>query len=106
MSDDDADLIDQHVGRMIRLLRKKQRLSQTVLAEALGVSFQQIQKYERGANRISASKLYQTAALLGVPVAALYDGLPTLADANLALDVDQAARRRLLAALSEEGAAC
>ncbi len=55
-------------------------LSQERLGEALGVTFQQIQKYERGANRISASKLYEVSRLLGVPVSHFMDGLSETQD--------------------------
>ncbi|MEW5687493.1 MAG: helix-turn-helix transcriptional regulator [Pseudomonadota bacterium] len=67
--------IDEHVGRRVRLRRKQRGLSQGSLAEALGLTFQQIQKYERGSNRISASKLYGIATVLGVPVGFFYEGL-------------------------------
>jgi len=50
--------IDQHIGRYLRQLRKDASMTQTDLADSLGVTFQQIQKYERGTNRISASRLY------------------------------------------------
>lgn len=67
--------IDAHVGRRVRSRRKTMGVSQSQLAEGLGLTFQQIQKYENGANRISASKLYQTAKLLKVPVGFFYEGL-------------------------------
>jgi transcriptional regulator with XRE-family HTH domain len=102
MSEDQDQLIDQHVGRMIRLLRRERGLSQTALAGALNLTFQQVQKYERGFNRVSASKLYQTAAVMGVPVAALFEGLPAPGDGGCA--VEAAMRRRLLIARSSEGA--
>lgn len=51
-------------------------MSQTQLADSIGLTFQQVQKYERGFNRISASKLVEIARSLGVPVATLFDGLP------------------------------
>ncbi len=60
--------IDRHVGRRLRERRTELGLSQIELAAAVGVTFQQIQKYERGANRIVASRLYQLAKALGVPV--------------------------------------
>ena len=66
-----ADPIDVAVGARIRLLRKVRGLSQQVLAEAAGVTFQQIQKYESGANRVSASMLTRIAKTLVVPVAEL-----------------------------------
>ena len=67
---------DVHVGARIRLRRKQLGLSQTDLAERLGLTFQQIQKYERGANRVSASTLYETAEILRVNVSYFFDGLP------------------------------
>ncbi|MGE0717656.1 MAG: helix-turn-helix domain-containing protein [Alphaproteobacteria bacterium] len=67
--------IDVHVGRQVRLYRTVAGLSQTQLAEAIGLTFQQVQKYERGGNRISASKLVQIAQVLGTPVTAFFEGL-------------------------------
>ena len=67
--------VDVHVGTRVRLRRKQLGVSQERLAEALGLTFQQVQKYERGANRISASKLWDTAGFLSVPIAFFFDGL-------------------------------
>jgi transcriptional regulator with XRE-family HTH domain len=67
--------VDLHVGARIRLRRRMQGVSQERLADALGLTFQQVQKYERGANRVSASKLYEIAAALRAPVAYFFDGL-------------------------------
>ena len=67
--------VDQHVGRLIRLRRKALGISQQRLAEAVGLTFQQVQKYERAANRISASKHYNIAAVLEAPVESFYAGL-------------------------------
>jgi transcriptional regulator with XRE-family HTH domain len=67
--------VDLHVGARIRLRRRMQGVSQEKLADALGLTFQQVQKYERGANRVSASKLYEIAAALKAPVAYFFDGL-------------------------------
>ncbi len=67
-----ADPVDVAVGARIRLLRKVRGLSQQSLAEAAGVTFQQIQKYERGANRVSASMLTRIARTLTVPVAEMF----------------------------------
>lgn len=66
--------IDTHVGVRVRMRRKLLGLSQSDLGEALGLTFQQIQKYERGTNRISASKLYETASALKVPVGFFFEG--------------------------------
>lgn len=67
---------DLHVGVRLRLRRKELALTQAGMAHALGVTFQQVQKYERGANRVSASKLFDAAQVLGVPIGYFFDGLP------------------------------
>jgi transcriptional regulator with XRE-family HTH domain len=67
--------IDQHVGERIRLLRTERGLTQEQLAAALEVSYQQVQKYETGANRISAGRIYEIARKLGVDVGFFFDGL-------------------------------
>jgi len=67
--------IDVHVGLQVRLRRKELKISQERLAETLGLTFQQVQKYERGANRISASKLYEIARSLRVSIAWFFEGL-------------------------------
>lgn len=74
-SDQEAHVVDIYVGSRIRIRRKSLGISQVQLADGLGITFQQIQKYERGANRISASKLYDAAKFLKVPVAYFFDGL-------------------------------
>lgn len=67
--------VDLHVGARIRMRRKVLGVSQEKLAEELGLTFQQVQKYERGANRVSASKLYEIARALSAPVAYFFEGL-------------------------------
>ncbi|HRH19086.1 MAG TPA: helix-turn-helix transcriptional regulator [Brevundimonas sp.] len=67
--------IDIHVGSRVRMRRKLMGVSQEKLAEALGLTFQQVQKYERGVNRVSASKLFETSNFLGVDVSYFFDGL-------------------------------
>ncbi len=67
--------VDLHVGGRVRMRRKMLDMSQDQLADAIGLTFQQVQKYERGANRISASKLYEIARTLQVPVSFFFDGL-------------------------------
>ena len=67
--------VDRHVGLRIRMRRKEIGVSQERLAEALGITFQQVQKYERGANRVSASKLWEIAHALRTPVSYFYEGL-------------------------------
>lgn len=68
------DPIDAEVGARIRFQRRAIGLSQGKLAEALGVTFQQVQKYEKGKNRVGASRLQNLANVLGVPVAYFFDG--------------------------------
>jgi transcriptional regulator with XRE-family HTH domain len=74
--------VDLHVGARIRMRRRLQGVSQEKLAEALGLTFQQVQKYERGANRVSASKLYEIASTLNAPVAYFFEGLADPATAT------------------------
>ena len=69
--------IDRHVGSRVRMRRMLAGVSQEKLGEALGLTFQQVQKYEKGTNRISASRLQQIAKMLGVPVAFFFEGAPT-----------------------------
>jgi transcriptional regulator with XRE-family HTH domain len=66
------DPVDRHVGQMIRARRKMAGVSQEGLAKAAGVTFQQVQKYERGDNRVSASRLAKIAGFLNAPVAAFF----------------------------------
>ena len=66
---------DVFVGARVRNRRKEMGLSQTALGQALGLTFQQIQKYERGFNRISASKLFEASRVLEVPVSYFFNGL-------------------------------
>lgn len=68
--------IDIHVGQRLRLRRTLLGLSQETLGEAVGITFQQLQKYERGANRISASRLFNLSQVLGVPVTFFFEDLP------------------------------
>lgn len=79
--------IDAAVGRVVRTRRIELGLSQTGLAQACGITFQQIQKYENGANRISCSRLWQFAAVLDLPVARFFEGL-----GKPAIDQKRAAR--------------
>ena len=67
--------VDLYVGGRIRMRRRSLGVSQEKLAEDLGLTFQQVQKYERGANRVSASKLYEIARSLSTPVSFFFDGL-------------------------------
>jgi transcriptional regulator with XRE-family HTH domain len=74
--------IDVHVGRRVRLRRKELGISQERLAVGLDLTFQQVQKYERGSNRVSASKLYEIARIMKVPVAFFFEGLDDPASPN------------------------
>jgi transcriptional regulator with XRE-family HTH domain len=77
--------VDRQVGLRIRMRRKELRISQEKLAEALGLTFQQVQKYERATNRVSASKLFEIARALNTNVSYFYDGLVD-PEAAIALD--------------------
>src|SRR5262249_47451360 len=76
MSKRNPNPIDVHVGNRVRMQRMLVGMSQEKLGEHLGLTFQQVQKYEKGSNRVSASKLYQMAQVLGVPVQFFYEDLP------------------------------
>lgn len=71
-----ADDIDAYVGSRVRLRRMTLNVSQEQLGDELGLTFQQIQKYEKGQNRIGAGRLYRIAQILSVPVSFFYEGLP------------------------------
>ena len=70
-----ADAVDTHVGQRIRDKRNERGMSQTEVANALGVTFQQVQKYERGTNRVGASRLFDLSRILSVPVQYFFEGL-------------------------------
>jgi len=74
------DPVDIHVGRRIKIRRSMLKMSQEQLASLIGVTFQQIQKYESGANRVSASRLYDIACALNQPVAFFFEGIETSGD--------------------------
>src|SRR5579872_2802569 len=67
--------IDVHVGSRVRLRRNMLGLSQEKLGEAIGLTFQQVQKYERGANRVGASRLHELSRVLDVPVVFFFDAM-------------------------------
>lgn len=69
--------IDRHVGSRVRMRRMMISMSQEKLGERLGITFQQVQKYEKGTNRIGASRVQQIAGILGVPVSFFFEGAPT-----------------------------
>jgi transcriptional regulator with XRE-family HTH domain len=70
----DAHPVDIYVGKRLRLKRTLQGLSQESIGNAIGVTFQQIQKYERGINRMGASRIFDFARALGVPVSYFFEG--------------------------------
>jgi transcriptional regulator with XRE-family HTH domain len=74
--------IDIHVGSRVRFRRMLLGMSQEKLGEKLGLTFQQVQKYEKGINRIGASRLFDLAQVLGVSVQFFYEEAPTVVDAN------------------------
>src|SRR5438874_6662329 len=80
--------IDKHVGSRVRMRRMMLGMSQEKLGDAFGLTFQQVQKYEKGTNRISASRLQQSAHILQVPVTFFFEGAPPRARPR------QKARRR------------
>ncbi|MFD9901280.1 helix-turn-helix domain-containing protein [Mesorhizobium sp. NPDC059025] len=81
---------DQHVGRQIAAVRVHSDISQAQLARSIGISFQQLQKYENARNRVSASMLYEIARSLDVPVSRFFEGLPGNDEASTSvLPVDE-----------------
>ena len=72
--------IDKHVGSRVRMRRMMLAMSQEKLGDALGLTFQQVQKYEKGTNRIGASRLQQISTILQVPVAFFFEGAPDTVD--------------------------
>src|SRR5215831_12132756 len=70
--------VDKHVGGRVRMRRLMLAMSQEKLGDALGLTFQQVQKYEKGTNRIGASRLHQISHILQVPVAFFFEGAPNL----------------------------
>ena len=85
--------VDIHVGNKIRLRRRLLGMSQATVAGRIGISFQQLQKYESGANRVGASRLYQLARVLGVSPSAFFKGL----------DGEEAGQPELIDGLDAEG---
>jgi len=97
--------VDVHVGARLRERRRQLGKSQSALAGAVGLTFQQIQKYERGGNRIGAGRLHRFAEILGVPVSFFFDDLPTDVErlppasrdaAGAAIEVEVMARRETI----------
>ena len=76
--------VDRLVGQNIRIFRTAKGISQTVLGNSVGVTFQQIQKYENGANRVGSSRLAKIAGVLGVPISRFFDNSATASDGPVA----------------------
>lgn len=97
--------VDLHVVARLRLRRKAMGLSQSAVADAVGLTFQQLQKYERGANRISASKLHALAHVLTTSVSWFFDGLPDPVTPDSALNEEGQRASRVVQAflMSSEG---
>ena len=74
------NLIDKHVGRRIRWRRRELKLSQEKLGEMLGLTFRQVQKYEKGVNRISAGRLFEVGKVLDVTINYFYQGVEEVGD--------------------------
>jgi transcriptional regulator with XRE-family HTH domain len=74
--------VDVHVGARLRLHRRLLGMTQTLLAEAIGLTFQQVQKYEQGTNRVSSSRLYDLAQVLDVPVEFFFEEMPAAVAAS------------------------
>jgi transcriptional regulator with XRE-family HTH domain len=79
--------VDRHVGSRVRMRRMMLAMSQTTLGNALGLTFQQVQKYEKGTNRIGASRLQHISQILQVPVAFLFEGAPSVPGTPLAMEM-------------------
>ena len=80
-----ANPVDKHVGERVRMRRMLLGMSQERLGEHLGLTFQQVQKYEKGVNRIGASRLFDLAQVLGVPIQFFYENMPTAISGHLAV---------------------
>ncbi len=78
MGSKSPDAVDRFIGARVRMRRILVGMSQEKLGEALGITFQQIQKYEKGTNRIGASRLHQIARVLSVPIEFFYEGAPMI----------------------------
>ncbi|HMK80516.1 MAG TPA: helix-turn-helix transcriptional regulator [Xanthobacteraceae bacterium] len=89
------DPVDVEVGHRIRIERLSRGLSQTALANQLGVTFQQVQKYEKGVNRVGAGRLTKIAEVLGVPVSTFFSGQEVL-EGERAREGDEASPLKLL----------
>lgn len=110
LSQKSATPVDLHVGRRIRERRLIVNMSQMALADRLGVTFQQVQKYENGGNRISASRLFAIAAALGVPISYFFEGIEgaqagaTVKQGSMVVDKDGAELLRAFNSIEDQKA--
>jgi transcriptional regulator with XRE-family HTH domain len=98
--------VDTHVGQKLRARRIFLQMSQTEVADALGITFQQIQKYEKGMNRVGASRLQQISDVLGVSPVYFFEGAPTVGKKAPAPDEGELSERAIVSFLgTRDGAA-
>jgi len=101
-----ATAVDVHIGQKVRTRRNLLGLSQTELADAAGITFQQVQKYEKGVNRIGASRLQQFSEALGVPPSYFFEGAPTVGKKQAAPQEGELSENDIVSFLgTREGAA-
>lgn len=91
------DKVDVHVGHRVRVARQARNITQEALAHRLGITFQQVQKYEKGSNRLSASRLHQIALIMNVPITFFFEGV------DAAGKIDPAATRATAFLAMREG---
>ena len=101
MSKKTPNAVDKFVGDKIKARRVHLRLNQSQVAEPLGITYQQVQKYEKGVNRVGAARLQQIATALDVPVTFFYDGDSKAREVESLLFLDSAFSLRLLRAYSK-----
>jgi transcriptional regulator with XRE-family HTH domain len=82
-----AHPVDEYVGKRLRKRRNDLGISQEALAKSSGITFQQVQKYERATNRISVSRMYEFASVLRVPISYFFQGMPSLEEYGFAEEV-------------------
>ncbi|SDI31858.1 helix-turn-helix domain-containing protein [Lutimaribacter saemankumensis] len=94
--------VDIHVGKKLKQLRVLRGMTQTEVAQGLNISFQQVQKYELGRNRISASKLFEISQILGVAPSYFFEGLDETASSNEMLDDEATKIASMLTRIKDE----
>jgi transcriptional regulator with XRE-family HTH domain len=99
----DPQPVDRHVGARVRMRRMMVGMSQEKLGDACGITFQQVQKYEKGTNRMGASRLHQIARVLDVPVEFFYEGASSEQGSNGPIMVDGQARSMTAFLATSEG---